>query len=214
MATLLFLAAVILVAAIIWFIVGTDEGPRVRRIRSGGGSHEPVTDMEVAEELGAVDAFGEGGMAPVTAPRTEPPGADADEPMVVLVRNPRSVYVYWELDTAADRRVRNLLGPDEWQRTIPCLRVFDVTSGRYPDLRRGHVFELTLHERDDHAFINGLKPGRRYVISHDRKTPEGRYYMIRHSGPVQMPYDRPSSQSPLYRLYGGQPGHWSGSVQA
>jgi|GEM_PF-5266396 len=213
MATLLFLAAVILVAAVIWFIVGTDEGPRVRRIRSGSGRHEPVTDMEVAEELGPVDAFGEGGMAPATAPRTEFPVDEADEQMVVLVRNPRSLYVYWELDTGADRRVRNLLGPDEWQRTTPCLRIFDVTSGRYPDLRRGHVFELTLHERDDHAFIHGLKPGHRYVVSHDRKTPEGRYYMIQRSEPVQMPYDRPSSQSALYRMYGGQPGPWSGSLQ-
>lgn len=214
MATLLFLFAVILVAAIIWFSVGTDEGTRVRRIRTGGGTHEPVTDMELAEELGRVEGFGEGGMAPVTAPRTDLPEAEtADEQMVVLVRNPHSLYVYWELDTGADRRVRNLLGADEWQRTIPCLRIFDVTSGRYPDLRRGHVFELTLHERDDHAFIEGLKPGHRYVVSHDRKTPEGRYYMIQHSEPVQMPYDRPGSQSSLYQMYGGQPG-WSGSLHA
>lgn len=215
MATLLFLAALVLVAVVVWFSTGSStetDGPQNRRVPAGSNTQRTGTDMELAGEIGAAPGLEPSRPFPVPAPNTSPEGGEtAEEGLVALVRNPQSLYIYWEPSSGADSRLREMLGDDEWQRTTPCLRVFDVTSGKYPDMRSGHLFELVLREHDDHAFIQGLTPGRRYVVSQDRKTPEGRYYMVQHSDPVVMPADGPEGVSPLYQMYGRQPGSWSGS---
>ncbi len=130
--------------------------------------------------------------------------------VVAVVRNPRSLYVYWDVE-AASARVREMLGEEEWRRTIPCLRVFDVTPG----LAGAPVRTIDVGPFNDHWFINdGIEPGHRYVVSYERRTPDGRYYLLNRSDPVQLPYDSPAppvARTELYRMYGGQPAGWTGS---
>lgn len=140
------------------------------------------------------------------------PDAFEEDVVVALVRNPRSLYVYWERSGYGDENVRSMLGEAEFGRTIPCLRVFDVTSGAWPGTKGGRWFTIPISEHDDHWFINSdLEPGHRYVVSYERRAPNGEYYMLSHSAPVQMPHAGPEEQGELYRRYGRQPGDWSGS---
>jgi hypothetical protein len=142
-------------------------------------------------------------------PLPEDYGEDA---VVAMVRNPRSLYVYWEAGGFGDENLQAMLSDAEWQATRPVLRVFDVTSGAYPGQAGGHTFEIEVSEQDDHWFVNeGIEPGHRYVVSLERRAQDHQYYMISHSGPVSVPNDGPAAGSELYRLQGRQPGEWSGS---
>lgn len=238
MLTLLFLIALVLVAAVVWFTmgVGADTTTRLGPNRRQDGGPEPVrtqpgqsrigapaTDMELGEEMqtqtqprGKVVQMRRAGTVPELdeGPQAVPDLAEgpAGDELVALVRNPRSLYVYWESGSPEERRLRHMLGEDGWRATVPCLRVFDVTAGGHPSRPGSHSLVMDLTEEEDHAFITqGLQPGHRYVVTQERRTREGRYYLIAHSSPVAMPQDGPGEESQLYRLYGRQHGQWSGS---
>lgn len=141
-------------------------------------------------------------------PLPEQYGEDA---VVAMVRNPSSLYVYWERSGFGEENLRSLLG-SEWRQSVPVLRVFDVTSGAHPGQSGGHSWEIQVGETDDHWFINeGIQPSRRYVVSYERRTPDGQHYLISHSAPVQTPAQGPAQQSELYARYGRQPDNWTGS---
>lgn len=135
------------------------------------------------------------------------PDTYGEDMVVVLVRNPRSLYVYWERTGYGDENLQALLG-DQWDHTIPVLRVFDVTSGAYPGQRGGHSFIIRVGDLDNHWFINeGIAPERRYIVSYERMEPSGLTHLISHSAPVQTPAEGPTPGAPglLYERYGGAP---------
>lgn len=141
-----------------------------------------------------------------------PEPGEEDDAVVALVRNPRSLYVYWETGGTSAKHLRKMLGEEQWQRSTPYLRLFNVTAGAYPGRPEGHTLAIDLSEEDDHYFLNeGLQPGNRYVVSYERRTPDGRYYMISHSGPVALPPDGPEGGGKVIELYGQEPDSWSGS---
>jgi hypothetical protein len=134
------------------------------------------------------------------------PANYGEDAVIAMVRNPRSLYVYWDRSGYGEENLRAMLG-DEWEQTTPCLRLFDVTSGAYPGQSGGHSWTIETDDHHDHWFINnGIEPGHRYVVSYERRTPDGEYYMLSHSGPVQMPHDQPADAGLLQEVYGFQTG--------
>lgn len=142
------------------------------------------------------------------------PANYGEDVTMALVRNPRSLYVYWERAGYGDENLRSLLGDEEYQRAVPCLRVFDVTSGAFPGQEGGQVWTIDVGENDDHWFVHdGIEPGHEYVISYERRTQDGRYFLLSRSWPTRTPHDTPAPESEwnvtsglLYRLYVSQPG--------
>ncbi len=141
------------------------------------------------------------------------PEVYGEDNMVAMVRNPRSLYVYWERSGYGDENLRSMLGAD-YERSTPCLRVFDVTSGAHPGQPGGQSFTITVGEHDDHWFVNdGIQPGHRYVVSYERRTTDGQFFLISHSAPVTTPHETAAEPAnPIQQRYGGQPGPTSGSI--
>jgi len=158
---------------------------------------DPSLKLEVSEEHAWSHLFEE---VPL-------PDMYGEDMTVALVRNPRSLYVYWERNGYGDENLRAMLGA-QWNATVPVLRVFDLTTGAYPGQRGGHSFAIQVGETDNHWFINdGILPGRRYVVSYERMEPSGHSHLISHSAPVQTPHEAPvavgAARSLLYERYGG-----------
>lgn len=141
------------------------------------------------------------------------PAHYGEDVTIVLVRNPRSLYVYWERAGFGDENLRAMLG-DEYDRATPMLRVCDVTSGAYPGQSGGRSWTIDVHESDNHWFINdGIEPGREYVVSYERRIRDGRCYLLSHSLPVRTPHEAPDPHAEtdvttglLYQCYMRQPG--------
>ena len=198
-----------------------DRG-RVIQFRSRPGAQaESITDAadeevqftpdadwshEMAEE---VDWEGLNDPTPLPARYTE-------EAITALVRNPRSLYVYWERSAEADQNLLNTLGEGAYRRSTPCLRITDVTPGADPGQLAGRTWLIDIGELDDHWFVqDGIEPDHTYEISFGRRTAEGQYIVLSHSMPVHTPHDMPAPEAGgmLYRLYVGQPGEHAGSPQ-
>lgn len=118
------------------------------------------------------------------------PANYGEDAVTAIVRNPRSLYVYWERGGEAEQRLMAMLGEGAYRATIPCLRVFDVTTQ--------NSFTIDLGPHDDHWFINDLEPGHRYVVSHERRTEDGRYYLLSLSSPASTPAESAAAQGLLY----------------
>ncbi|HYG56696.1 MAG TPA: DUF4912 domain-containing protein, partial [Symbiobacteriaceae bacterium] len=178
------------------------------RNRPGAGLHEDAAVFEPAPDWGlefAEDVDWSGLDEHVSLPAHY-----NEDATVALVRNPRSLYVYWERYGHGEENLRGLLGEDAFRQTAPCLRVFDVSSGAFPGQDSGHCLTIDVSEDTDHWFVNdGIVPGRRYIASFGRRTPEGRYYLMSHSPAVETPHDGPTpetEQTMMYRTYMSQPG--------
>jgi hypothetical protein len=182
------------------------ERGRVLPFRSRTGEGSALQDHEVELPGDEVDL-----------PDNEPHhwGADfhtawGEDQTVALVRNPRSLYVYWERAGHGDENLSAIVTEAEWKQAEPCLRVYDLTSGARPGQTGGHTFDLVVSELDDHYFINsGIEPGREYVVAYGRLLADRQFYPISQSDPVATPPDRPAPEteaSMLYKLYGYKSG--------
>lgn len=134
-----------------------------------------------------------------------------EDQTVALVRNPRSLYVYWERAGHGDENLSAIMTEDEWKQAEPCLRVYNVTSGAYPGREGGHTFDLGVSELESHYFINsGIEPGQEYIVAYGRLLADGQFYLISQSEKVATPHDSPAGEPDmLYRLYGRRPEDWS-----
>ncbi len=122
-----------------------------------------------------------------------PPGYGEDE-VAAIVRNPRSLYIYWERAGEGETRLREMLGEERYGQSVLCLRIFD-TGGI-----GARTVDISPH--DDHWFLNDLEPGHTYVVSLERRTPDDRYYLLSLSDPVRLPHESPAApegSSPLYK---------------
>lgn len=145
------------------------------------------------------------------------PSRYTEEAITALVRNPRSLYVYWERANQTDENLLTTLGEEAYRKSTPCLRITDVTPGADPGQLAGRKWLQDVSELDDHWFVqDGIEPDHTYEISFGRRTADGRYIVLSHSLPVRTPHDSPApaaGESMLYQLYVGQPGGQAGSPQ-
>lgn len=130
----------------------------------------------------------------------EIPDSYGEETVVALVRNPRSLYVYWEFPQPEGER---------WavsEPSQPVIRIYNLTSGAQPEQSSEEVLTIHVTENDDHWFVNdGILPGHRYVASYERLGADGRYYPIAHSSPVQTPAVDVTAPQWLQRFTGHEP---------
>jgi hypothetical protein len=117
---------------------------RLERQAGAGAEPEETEDAEIAFSPDPTWAeMGEDlDWSPLFEEIALPPnwGEDAT---VVMVRNPRSLYVYWERAGYGDENLKATLGDAEYSRTIPCLRIYDVASGAWPGQPGGRVAAAT-----------------------------------------------------------------------
>lgn len=135
-----------------------------------GADFEP--DFEVGDELGPDDWS-------LLHDHDQLPAAYGEDIVTAIVRNPRSLYIYWELDGDGVDTLRQMLGNTEYRKTVPCLRVFDLTANT--------DFFIDVSDHDDHWFLHGLMPQHRYAVAFGRRRPDGRFYLIARSAPVMTP---------------------------
>jgi hypothetical protein len=142
------------------------------------------------------------------------PATYEEDDCVAMVRNPRSLYVYWERGGHGDENLKAIIGTAAWQTTIPCIRIWDVTSGAFPGQFGGRHLTIDVDDTADHWFINeGIEPGHEYVVSYERHTADGsRYWMLSRSTVVRTPHEAPAGETGMLHMeYGMRPGEWSGS---
>lgn len=110
------------------------------------------------------------------------PWAYDDDRCVLLVRDPQTLYVYWDLHPDTVRRAGEGLGP-----TTAHLRLYDVTT-REPREAAEHALDLGWRS----YYLTGLEPNRDYRVELVLRG-AGEERVLRRSNAARLPPNEPSA---------------------
>ncbi len=150
--------------------------------RADAVAKEPATDR--GREASRAEATGiDGAMLPQ--------GYGRDR-VTVIVRDPDSAYVYWEITDESIDAARRALGASK----ASCnLRVYDTTGRLFDGSNANELFDVAVQRTDREYFLFIQRPGRIVRIEIGLKADDGRFQPIARSGAAWFPRKEASSNA-------------------
>ncbi|MCC7473969.1 MAG: DUF4912 domain-containing protein [Pirellulales bacterium] len=105
-----------------------------------------------------------------------------EDKLVVMVRDPYWLHVYWELNPRSVERAQSALG-QHWHATRPVLRLFRVGADGAADLLR----EIMIHGGVSHWYVDVQNPPQQYRMEIGYLTAGGQFYCLARSNTVVTP---------------------------
>jgi hypothetical protein len=106
----------------------------------------------------------------------------AEDRLVVMVRDPYWLHAYWELAPQSVERAQSALG-QHWHATKPVLRLFHVAADGAAKLLR----EIPIHGGVNHWYIDVQNPPQQYRLEIGYLTAGGQFYCLARSNTVTTP---------------------------
>ena len=106
----------------------------------------------------------------------------AQDRLVVMVRDPYWLHAYWELAPRSVERAQSALG-QHWHGTRPVLRVFHVAADGSAALHR----EIPIHGGVNHWYVDVQNPPQQYRMEIGYLTLSGQFYSLARSNTVTTP---------------------------
>lgn len=106
--------------------------------------------------------------------------------VVMMVRDPYWLHVYWELTTAAIQRTEAALGPD-WFTAKPILRLWDVTAEDTTTSSESAIRDIPIHGGVNNWYIDVSDPPKSYRVDLGYLTARGRFFTLARSNTVTTP---------------------------
>lgn len=119
-----------------------------------------------------------------------PWGYDRDR-VTVIVRDPDSAYVYWEIADEAIADARRRLGPGG-AGAFCNLRVYDTTGRLFDGANANDFFDVGVRRTDREYFLAVRRPARTVHVEIGLKSHEGQFQPIARSGAAAFPRKEPS----------------------
>jgi len=118
-------------------------------------------------------------------PKTLPQNYGKDR-IVVMVRDPYWLHVYWELTHQAIQRAEAALGQD-WHGAKPILRLFDVSANETTSTSEAAVKDMDIHGGCNNWYLEVENPPRSYRVDVGYVSKRGRFYVLARSNVVSTP---------------------------
>ena len=110
-----------------------------------------------------------------------------DTRIVLLPRDPRWAYAYWEINNDSREQVKKKHGEDIFQKSRLTLRVYDVTDIHFNGRNAHRYFDLGITESASNWYINTGVPARSYCVEVGLLTLKGDFISIARSNTVHLP---------------------------
>lgn len=116
--------------------------------------------------------------------------------LTAMVRNARTIYVYWEIAKTMQQLVANNIRTP-WNELPKSLMVYDITAINFNGHNAHRSLEIPLPVNTNNWFILNLEPNRTYLVDYGTKTTSGGYFAIIRSNPVDTPRTHPTQAGAL-----------------
>jgi hypothetical protein len=116
--------------------------------------------------------------------------------ITVIVRDPDSAYLYWEIDDGGIAAARSGLGP-AGERGWCNLRIYDTTGRDFDGTNANDYFDLTVDRADREYYLMIRRPSSSMHAEIGIKTDEGFFRAIARSGRADFPRNAPSPDTTL-----------------
>lgn len=147
----------------------------------------PFFESESSEELGiSVSVPVSAGPVPVSQDIQLPHNYGVDR-VVLMARDPRWLFAYWEITATKQEEFVNEFGPEAWLSTHPVLRVYDVTGVDFNGKNANKYFDFHVEEHIDNWHIEVGEPDRSFCVDVGRMFPDGRFVTLLRSNTVTTP---------------------------
>ena len=119
------------------------------------------------------------------------PASYGDDRIVLLIRDPYWVHVYWDISRETLLRAKGVL-KDEWYDARSILRVHDVTGVDFDGDNSNSHFDIVLEGGATNWYINTHVPNRTYCVDIGLLSRSGRFVLLARSNAATTPRDAPS----------------------
>ncbi|SFI86483.1 Winged helix-turn-helix DNA-binding [Paenibacillus sp. UNC496MF] len=111
---------------------------------------------------------------------------DEDDRLVLLPKDPGTLYVYW---TLTERRIRMIEEHFHcaWDELPKLLRVYDVTYTSFNGDNANHCRDVRIDGRADNWFVRGLSAGTVFCVDLGTTALDGRFVAVLRSGTAETP---------------------------
>jgi len=123
--------------------------------------------------------------------REELPSEYGQDKLVLLVRDPRWIYAYWELTSQTLDKFKKELG-NAFSGARRTLRVYDISNIIFDGNNAHRFFDIQVNEYANNWYIDAGGPGRSWCVDLGLLLSDGRFITILRSNTVQTPLDGPS----------------------
>jgi uncharacterized protein len=151
---------------------------------------KPATPAAVAKKPVKADTKKAAEPVPVADLNGKPPrhlqGGHQKDRIVVVVRDPFWLHVFWELTHQSVQRAEAALGQD-WHGAKPILRVFDVSAQDTTSTAEGVVRDVDIHGGCNNWYIEANQPPRSYRVDVGYISKRGQFYALARSNVVTPP---------------------------
>jgi uncharacterized protein len=113
-------------------------------------------------------------------------GGHSKDRIVVVVRDPYWLHVFWELTHQSVQRAEAALGQD-WHGAKPILRVYDVSAQDTTSTAEGVVRDVDIHGGCNNWYIEVTQPPRSYRVDIGYVSKRGQFYVLARSNVVTPP---------------------------
>ena len=124
------------------------------------------------------------------------PWSYGENRITVVVRDPDSAYLYWEIDDEGIAAARARLGAGG-ERGWCNLRIYDTTGHDFDGTNARDYFDLTVDRADREYYLMIRRPGSSMHAELGIKTDEGFFQSITRSGRADFPRNAPSPNATL-----------------
>jgi hypothetical protein len=124
----------------------------------------------------------------------ELPQGYGEDRIVLMVRDPYWVHVYWEITRETLLKAKADL-KDDWYTAKSVLRVYDVTGVEFDGGNANSHFDIEITGGTDNWYINTGVPNRSYCVEIGLLTKQGRFIALARSNQATTPRDAPSDVS-------------------
>ncbi len=126
----------------------------------------------------------------------ELPWSYGENRITVVVRDPDSAYLYWEIDDEGIAAARARLGA-AGERGWCNLRIYDTTGREFDGTNANDYFDLTIDRADREYYLMIRRPASSMHAEVGIKTDEGFFQPVARSGRAEFPRNAPSPNATL-----------------
>jgi hypothetical protein len=130
---------------------------------------------------------------PMPEPHELPPAYGGDR-IVLLVRDPYWVHVYWEISRDTLLKAKTAL-KEEWETARSILRVYDITGIDFDGSNAESYFDIEIDGGANNWYVNTGVPNRTYCVEIGLLSKSGRFVVLARSNKATTPRDAPSELS-------------------
>ena len=124
------------------------------------------------------------------------PQGYGDNRLVLLPRDPRWMFAYWEITGDRINALRSEYGTDVWETGALVLRVYDVTDLSPTDGLHAPFFDIEVSDRSARQwYIQVPEAGHAYQVELGWRLPDGRFIALLRSNRIALPFGRISDKT-------------------